>query len=123
MKKQLWKWPIALVTASLGISVAKAQERVVIEDPVWADLNRVWGGPRAMFNVKAEFSHGVPFDPGPGPGVSGVNRNYQNGYVRVDDSDNAGGLTWNWGFHDIAGQPPSVVGTTLQLRSTVSPAS
>jgi len=121
MKKQMWKL-IALATASLGISVT-AQETVVMEDPVLVDRNRVWGGARAMFNVKAEFSHGSPTSPGPGPGVSGANHDYENGYVRVDDSDNAGGLTWNWGFHDIPGQPPSVVGTTLQLRSTASPAS
>lgn len=118
----MWKWPLALVTASLGISVTRGQETMVIEEPVLVDRNRVWGGARAMFNVKAEFSHGVAFNPGPGPGVTGANHNYENGYVRLDDSDNAGGLTWNWGFHDIAGQPPSVVGNTLQLRSTASPA-
>jgi hypothetical protein len=122
MKKQMWQWPVALVTASLGIAEMKAQERVVIDEPVLIERNRLWGGARAMFNVKAEFSHGTPFDPGPGPGVSGANHNYENGYVRVDDSGNAGGLTWNWGFQDIPGQPPSVVGTTLQLRSTASPA-
>jgi len=123
MKRQIWQ--TALVTALLGSAfMTRAQDKIVIEEPapVLIDKNRVWGGARAMFNVKAEFSHGTLSNPGPGPGVNGANHTYDNGYVLVDDSGNAGDVTWNWGFHDTPGQPPSVVGSTLQLRSVASPA-
>jgi hypothetical protein len=36
-------------------------------------------------------------DPGPGTGHS-VNRCYDDGYVYVDSSGNAGGYTWYWGY-------------------------
>ena len=41
----------------------------------------------------------------PGPPISGVNHDYDDGYVRVDVSTNAGGLTWYWGY-DNSSQVP-----------------
>jgi hypothetical protein len=125
MKKITSKWPVAMAVASLGSTlIAHAQPHTdpwPMVEPNFVDRNRFWGGGRALFNVKAEFGHGAATDPGPA-GQSGVDRTYDNGYVRVDDSGNAGGVTWNWGFVDLPGQPPSVSGNTLELRSTTSPA-
>jgi hypothetical protein len=56
-------------------------------------------------------------DPGP-PTGSAVNRNYDNGYNRVDSSGNAGNLTWYWGYQN----PNSVVGDNLSLQSYRTPA-
>jgi len=36
-------------------------------------------------------------DPGPESG-GGIDRIYDDGYVRVDFGGNLGGLTWNWGY-------------------------
>jgi opacity protein-like surface antigen len=55
--------------------------------------------------------------PGPAAG-SAINRNYDNGYNRVDSSTNAGGVTWNWGYQN--GQ--SVQGDSLVLQSYSTPA-
>ena len=35
---------------------------------------------------------------GPGPAVGGVNHSYDDGYVYVDITGDAGGYTWNWGY-------------------------
>jgi hypothetical protein len=51
-------------------------------------------------------------DPGSSTGAA-VNRNYDNGYNRVDVSTNAGGLTWYWGYQN----PNSAAGDNLSLQS------
>jgi hypothetical protein len=57
----------------------------------------------AGFNVRAEFRNLAPNmapPPATGSGLTGdpINRNYQNGYNRVDFFGNGSGLTWNWGY-------------------------
>lgn len=53
-----------------------------------------------MFGVDAEFSGlgGFTSPNAPLPLGGGSNRNYDDGYNRVDSSGNAGGLTWNFGY-------------------------
>ncbi|MBX3748363.1 MAG: hypothetical protein KF833_23910 [Verrucomicrobiae bacterium] len=81
--------------------------------------NRVSLSARFLFNVSAEFAHRAsPADPGPAIDVRGIDRLYDNGHVRVDDSGNAGGRTWNWAYDD----PASLDGTVLHLHSVRSPA-
>ena len=66
--------------------------------------NRLTFAPRVGFNVQAGFgsSLGDPAtNPGPATG-GGVDRTYDNGYVRVDSSGNAGGKTWYWGYDNGA---------------------
>jgi hypothetical protein len=43
-------------------------------------------------------------DPGPASG-GGVNRCYDDGYVYVDVTGNAGGATWNWGYQSASQVP------------------
>lgn len=127
MKTQMWKWQTVAATVSIGtVLVAEAQprDRIYLEEsdsPFMRD-NRVWGGGRVVFNLEADFSYGTGTAPGSFPGVGPENRTYDNGYVLIDDSGNVGGMTWNWGFWDLPGQPPTVNGTTLELSSTTSPA-
>ncbi|MBX3731980.1 MAG: hypothetical protein KF791_05250 [Verrucomicrobiae bacterium] len=59
-------------------------------------------GAQTMFNVKADFSVSgtVPVSrPPPGPvGVPGADHFYDDGFVRVDQTGNAGGTTSFWGY-------------------------
>ena len=67
--------------------------------------NRVSLSFRSTFNIGARFSgpESRPSGADPGPFLaSGINRNYEDGYVRVDSEGNAQGLTWNWGYRDAS---------------------
>ena len=50
----------------------------------------------------------------PGPPTGGVDHEYDDGYVRVDSTNNGLDLTWNWGFE----RPEQVVGDDLEMRSS-----
>lgn len=50
------------------------------------------------FGIKTDFTTVTPNNAGPGAG-GGLNRTYDDGYVRVDVNGNAGGVTWNWGYN------------------------
>src|SRR5204863_732465 len=52
----------------------------------------------------------------PGPATGGTDHTYNDGYVRVDSSGDAGGVTWNWGYQ----KDSQVVGDTLQFHATQS---
>lgn len=71
------------------ISVASAPSR-------W----RIGAGYAPLIGLKTEFTglgnFQSPFTPKPTTG--GVNYNYDDGFVRVDSSDNLGDKTWNWGY-------------------------
>jgi hypothetical protein len=64
--------------------------------------NRFSLGARIGMNFKADFTR-TPVDPG--PDAAGADHLYNDGYVRVDSSGNAGGLTWNWGYRDASQAP------------------
>jgi hypothetical protein len=72
-------------------------------------------GPQFGLNINARFNHVgnvSPSSPGPATG-GGVDRTYDDGYVHVDSSGNAGGETWNWGYQSA----PQVQGDTLTMHS------
>jgi hypothetical protein len=79
------------------------------------NANRFSVGARIGLNFKGSFSVARS---NPGPPTGGVNHNYDDGYVRLDSSGNAGGLTWNWGY-DNASQ---VVGDAIEFHTIDSPA-
>lgn len=61
---------------------------------------RIMIGGSAMFGVEASFSNLGSFS-SPNAALplgAGVDRNYDDGYNRLDSSGNAGGLTWNFGY-------------------------
>src|ERR1035437_8149694 len=76
------------------------------------DPNRFFFGPRFGMNFKADFQNNV----NPGPEAGAANHTYNDGYVLVDSSGNAGGLTWNWGYQNASqynpagGNPPPLNG-------------
>lgn len=73
--------------------------------------NRFSFGPRFGLNFKADFHNNSAFSPGPATG--GTNHAYGDGYVLLDSSGDAGGLTWNWGYKNAS----QVVGDTMQFHS------
>ena len=60
--------------------------------------NRFSFGPNFGMNLKADFYNNV----NPGPAAGGANHNYNDGYVRVDSSGDAGGLTTYWGYQNAS---------------------
>lgn len=62
-------------------------------------------GPTFGLNFDASFKHiGYPSastQPGSATG-GGIDRTYDDGYVHVDSSGNAGGQTWNWGYQNAS---------------------
>lgn len=74
---------------------------------------RIGGGYGQLFGLKAEFSglgnlrsSFTPQSPGPG-----IDRDYDNGFVRVDSSGNLGGETWNWSYDDATQYNPEGTGS------------
>jgi hypothetical protein len=82
--------------------------------------NRFSLGPRIGLNIKAKFHHNAAdnLTADPGPATGGVNHNYDDGYVNVDASGNAGGRTWNWGYENAS----QVAGDTMQFHAIQSDA-
>lgn len=71
--------------------------------------NRIAIGPRAGFSIEANFQAAPALSgasPGPATG-GGINRTYDDGYVGVDSSGNAGGQTWYWGYEHPAQVNPA----------------
>lgn len=106
-----------LGAAGLVASSAAAQGQ---DGPSWTKRFRL--GVVAAVNLEAELSIGGDFavseiDPGV-PGVGGVNHNYDDGYVRLDDTGNAGGYTSNWGYENASQYDP--VNETLTFHGTTS---
>lgn len=55
------------------------------------------------FNIKADFTDVRPIVSAVPPQAgTGIDRNYADGYVRVDSNGNAGGTTWNWGYQNAS---------------------
>ena len=88
-------------------------------EPDWTRNFRL--GVPVGFNIKADFRTTGSFltggDPGP-TGVPGANHIYDDGYVRVDDFNNAGGFTTFWGYEDPAQYDPAT--QTLFMHSASS---
>ena len=64
----------------------------------------------------AAQTYPAPPPPPNGPFVSATGLNYRDGYVGVDTSGNAGGVTWYWGY----ARPDQIVGGNLLLSSSGS---
>lgn len=82
--------------------------------------NRIAVGGRASFSVKAGFSSRLAASSvNPGPATGGqVSRTYDDGFVGVDSSNNAGGKTWFWGYESDS--QITTAGDGLALNALVS---
>lgn len=101
---------LRLLAVAAALPLAQAGEP--IEQP-----NRISFAPRLGFNVKASFRSSLAStgaNPGPATG-GGLDRVYDDGYVKLDSSGNAGGQTWNWGYENDGQVDP--VGGTLALSA------
>lgn len=106
-----------LGAAGLVVPAGAAQAQ---DSPSWTKRFRL--GVIAAINIEAEFSMSGDFgvsgsDPGT-PGIGGLNHTYDNGYVRLDDTGNAGGYTSNWGYESASQYDPA--GETLTFSGTTS---
>ncbi|MEO6036463.1 MAG: hypothetical protein ABIQ35_14520 [Verrucomicrobiota bacterium] len=86
--------------------------------------NRFSFGPRFGMNFKAAFHNRPAANPGnsasdPGAATGGVDHTYDDGYVLIDSSGNAGGVTWNWGYQNAS----QVAGDTMQFHARQANAS
>jgi hypothetical protein len=88
--------------------VAATSLAVMAQDESDAGWNHFGADARLGFNIKANFMNegGFTATAPPPPSAGGaVNRNYNDGFVNVDSSGNAGGQTWNWGYQHASQVP------------------
>lgn len=91
--------PGSLTVLSMSIAASSGQ---ITED--WSRHFRL--GAQVALNLKADFKIGGLFgvsgsQPG-SVGTRGQNRVFDDGYVRVDDTGNAGGYTTAWGYQNAS---------------------
>lgn len=101
------KFPNLIILAGLLPSAAVAGDhlaKAVIETPAAASRWTFGASFAPLLNAKADFSgqgaFSSPFTPQPLGG--GQDYEYDDGFVFVDGSDNAGGLTSYWGYDDAS---------------------
>jgi hypothetical protein len=80
--------------------------------------NRLFFGPRFGVNFKADFRNNAV---NPGPAAGDANHTYNDGYVLVDSSGDAGGRTWNWGYQNTS--QFNTVQDTMQFLQSRGPSS
>ena len=104
-----------------------AQDRFPAEemnDSMLKRRNRISLKATFNFGIKTEFTSATPNNTG--ALVPGVNRTYDDGFVRRDISGNAGGTTWNWGYNtagqSLAADPaaPFLGASSLAFHSVAS---
>src|SRR5436190_17264130 len=76
--------------------------------------NRISLGARFGMNFKGDFHNNAGVNPG--PAAAGADHRYNDGYVLVDSSGNAGGMTWYWGYQNAS----QVVGDSMQFHAVDS---
>ena len=100
---------------STTLALAATPFAVMAEDAP-ENPNRFSFGPTLGLNFKANFQNSASYfnSVAPASGAGGfANHTYNDGYVLVDSSGNAGGLTINWGYQNAS----QVVGGTVQFHS------
>lgn len=100
---------------STALVLAAAPVALHAEDPL-VNPNRFSFGATIGLNFKASFKKSpLPLSvANPGPASGGADHAYDDGYVRLDSSNDAGGRTWNWGYQNAT----QVVGDTLQFHAS-----
>jgi hypothetical protein len=126
MKTILLKLGMVLVLLNTAAITSLAQMQTETSDAWWDRLGISY---RAAFNISANFtglggftSMNTPGVPGPTPTTGGpgtVMRTYDDGFIGVDISGNAGGTTTYWGYNNSSGQ---VAGGNVLMHSSSSPA-
>ncbi len=86
-----------------GAGLASALPSAGAEDSLWPDTDRIGLSYRVGINISARFKNLGSPALSLAPSLNGVS--YSDGFVGMDSSGNAGGLTSNWGYQ----QPSQVV--------------
>lgn len=102
------------VVLSTTLALAAATPFALFGADIPENPNRLSLGARFGMNFKADFRNSASVNPG--PAASGADHIYSDGYVLLDSSGNAGGLTWNWGYQNAS----QVVGNTMQFNAIQS---
>ena len=114
---------LLLLAARLAGAAEPASEEIIPTvklEPVSEEAkNRIGMSYLMGMNITVDFKRlgGLALSNPGSPTGSAVNRNYDNGYSRVDVSTNAGGMTWYWGYQN----PNSAQGNNLSLQSYAMP--
>ena len=126
MKTNLLKSGMILVLLNTLAAAAEAQPQTQQGDAWWDSLGISY---RGAFNITANFtglggytSMKTPGVPGPTPTTGGpgsVVRTYDDGFIGVDISGNAGGTTTYWGYNNSSAQ---VAGGNVLMHHSSSPA-
>lgn len=107
------------ITAGCACAATAAAQPLNLADS--SALNRFGVSFRPGFNIKADFSGMGGFaartDPGANDTSISLDRNYDDGYNRVDVSGNAGRMTGYWGY-DNASQTPAGLDTVVMSSSS-----
>jgi hypothetical protein len=92
------------IALSTALVFAATTPLVVRGDDSTENPNRFSFGPSFGINFKAEFNNNAPIfnNVNPGPATGGANHTYNDGYVLVDSSGDAGGLTTYWGYQNAS---------------------
>src|SRR5206468_2756913 len=103
MRTHLGPWRLFLSSMGLTWLACAQSDSDRATNPHWLRLNTLLG-----FNITAEFSGigklGNQPDPGP-PTGGGIDRFYDDGFVRVNRSGNNQGLTSFWGYNTASQTP------------------
>ena len=112
MNARFYAFPLLVLPLAPALAGEPDSAKEVIV-PKAASPWRIGGGYAQLLGLKTEFSglgkFGSPFTPQP-PGT-GIERDYDNGYVHVDSSGNLGGETWNWSYNDDTQYNPAGTGS------------
>jgi len=107
---------VVVLTATLAPSAfAGGAKDSVISAPETASRWRFGAAYAPIFGLDAKFSGLGTFGSSAPvvPIAPGTSYEYDNGYVRVDSSGNAGGQTWNWGYDEASQVSGSQVAMSL----------
>lgn len=97
------KYVLVPLVASVAVLPCGAAEPYATENPNRFEARALLG-----FGVRSSIGGigNLPgSDPAPQGQGGGIDRNYDDGFVRVDSEGNAGGLTWYWGYNHAAQVP------------------
>ena len=102
---------------STTLALAAAAPLAVRGQDSTENPNRFSFGPTFGINFKAEFNNNsfLLNNVNPGPATGGANHTYNDGYVLVDGSGDAGGVTTDWGYQN-ASQYSAAGGGAMQFH-------
>ena len=113
MKFRLFRLLLPVLATSPAVAGESLLAAYIANTPAKDSPWRVGGGYAHLLGLKTEF-RGLGTFNSPNmiqPLGGGINRDYDNGYVRVDISNNQDDETWNWSYDDDSQHNPAGSGS------------